>query len=115
MNAFRGVPAKAGAGDFVRLIFARPLVGAGAIGLPDIVGLRRILGDVVARILALVGSDRVQLVRLLGVDLLGQALCPAAGQQSQCEGSRGGQADSHFIPPVHGRYHNAPRALWGAA
>jgi hypothetical protein len=64
------------------LIFARRCRGAGAIGLADIVGLRRILGDVVARILGLVGGDGVELIRLLGIDILGRAL-PAARREQQ--------------------------------
>ena len=114
MDALQGVPAWAGAEEFVQLaIFARRSPGTRAIGLADIVGLRRILRNVVARILAGIGGDRIQLIRLLGVDLLGRALFRAAGQQSQADDSRGKQAGPHLIPLCMGSS-RTPEPRFGA-
>lgn len=121
MDAFRGVPASAGARDFVRLaIFARsvfpgPRAGARTIDLAHVAGLRRILGDIVAGFFALVGGDRVQFIRLLGIDLLGRALRRASGQQGQAGYGRDGQAGPHFIPRSNGQGINARAAIWCAA
>lgn len=94
-------------------IFARRGAGARAIGLADVAGLRRILGDIIAGILGLIGGDRVQLIRLLGIDLLRRALGVAAGQ-----GQRGEQRDEsavHAIPRSgFGRNHNARAGGAGA-
>jgi len=118
MDALRAVPAWAGARGFVRLapsIFAGLGIGAGAIGLADIVGLRRILRDIVARILGLVGGDRVQLIGLLGVDRLRRALPGAAGRYGQEDHRRDKQAALHGIPHWHWLRFNARAATWGAA
>ncbi len=117
MDALRSVPARAGAVEKLRLarsIFARPSAGAGAIGLADIAGLRRILRDVVARIVGRIGRDRIELVGLLGIDLLGRALLGAASQKAQAEDRRGGeQAGPHIIPLGLGHRLNASSLLSG--
>jgi len=116
MDAFRSAPAWARARDFVCLaIFARRGASARTIGLADIAGLRGILRDVVARILGLIGGDRVELVGLLGIDLLGRALLRTARQQGQAGSDRNGQAGPHLIPRSNGRSINARAAIWGAA
>ena len=109
MDAYEGVPAHAGAGDFVRLvIFARSRIRAGSICLADIFVARSILRDVVAGLIGGVSGDRVQLVRLLGVDLLGRTLRAAAAQQGEGQDGRDDQAVPHTRQ-------NARAALWGAA
>ena len=115
MNALWGVPAGAGASEFVRLIFARRLARARAEHRADIAGLRGILGGIVARIVAGVGRYCVELVRLLGIDRLGRALLRAPGQQAKANDRRGNQADPHFIPLRLEPSLNAPTAIWGAA
>ena len=109
MDVYEGVPACAGAGDFVRLvILSRTRVRAGSIGLADIFIARAILRDVVAGLTAGIRGDRVQLVRLLGVDLLGRTLRAAAAKQCQDKGGRDDQAVPHACL-------NAPATIWGAA
>ena len=109
MDALQRVPAWAGARDYVRLmIFARAGVRAGTISLADIVTPRRILRDIVARLLARIGGDGVELIRLLGIDLLGRTLRAAAAEQGHHGEESGSQADSHTAL-------NARTALWGAA
>jgi len=116
MLALHGVPACAGAGNFVCLtVFARRCACTRAIGAADIVGLRCILRDVVAGVLAGISGDRVQLFRLLGVELLGRALFGATGQQRQADNGRGKQAGPHRIPLWHRLRLNAPAAIWCAA
>jgi len=97
------------------MIFAWPGICPGAIGLSDIAGLRDILRDFVAGILALVGGDRVQLIGLLGVDRLGRALPRTSGQQAEADGNHDGQADSHFIPRLRWLRVNARAAIWAKA
>ena len=115
MIALRGVPAGAGAREFVRLIFARRLAGARAENRADIAGLRGILGGIIARILTGVGRYRVELIRLLGVDRLGGALLCTAGHQAEADDRRGKQAGPHLIPRFHGPCFNARSAIWGTA
>ena len=109
MDALQSVPAWAGAGGFLRLmIFARRRARARAIGLADIFTPRGILRDIVARLLARIGGDRVELIRLLGIDLLRRTLRAAAAEQGHHGEESGSQADSHTAL-------NARTALWGAA
>lgn len=103
MDTLRSVPAGAGAGDIARLaIFARGSARTGAVGFANIVGLRRALRDAITRILARIGGDRVQLIRLRGIDLLGRALSAAAAEQShpdeEADAGRGTLTWLHGIP-----------------
>ena len=109
MDALQSVPACAGAGGFLRLmIFARRRARACAIRLADIFTSRRILRDVIARLLARIGGDRVELIRLLGIDLLRRTLRAAAAEQGQCDDGPCGQYDPHTAL-------NARAELWGTA
>lgn len=113
MDVFRGVPAHAGARDFLRLaIFARRRTRARAIGLADVTRLRSILRDVVAGIFALIGGDRVELIRLLGIDRLRGALLRTAAEQGQAGDARDGQAGPHLVPRSNRSGINARAAIW---
>lgn len=113
MDAFRSAPAWPGAGDFVRLaIFARRRSGARAIDLANIARLRRILRDVVAGILGLIGGDRVELIGLLGIDRLRRALLRTAAEQGQAGDSRNGQAGPHLVPRSNRSDINARATIW---
>ena len=93
-------------------IFARRCRRAGAIGATHIVRLCGILRNVVARILGLVGGDRIQLIRLLGIDGLGRALPAARGQREQ-DGHED-QAAFHLFP-LGSPARNAPAGRTGAS
>ena len=95
-------------------IFAGRRGGTGAVRLAYVAGLRRILSDVVPRIFSLIGSDRVQLIRLLGIDRLRRALSRASRQQGDpCDGNNE-QIIPHFYAPPSGFRVNARARVWDA-
>ena len=95
-------------------IFTGRRACASAIRIADIIGLRGILCDVIASLFGRVDGDRIQLIRLLGVDLLDRALFRAADQHSDAGDGRGAQPGSHFIPLMNGRFPNARAIIWCA-
>ena len=115
MDALRGVPASAGARENVRsVILTRRIARARAIGLAEIVGLGRILRDVVAGVVAGIGGDGVELGRLLGIERLGRASPGTTAQQGQADHDRSRQADPHPVPRSRGFTPNARTAFWCA-